>query len=240
MRFPDESYNLRIELDTHNCEFSPEEIEQFEEGLKPLRGPVEKFPVSDLYITITFQPRSNVYRVKTALVLTGRTLAAGDLDEQAYPAFKRCVRKLVRRLDSYEAELSEEEERVKHEKGTHQEVLPVQEPDAELLQKAFDDQNYQEFREAMYVYEEPLRKRIGRWVGRYPDIEAQIGDELKIADVVEEVFLNAWERWGERPQEVPVSAWLEQLIDPSLRLLAENPEEELENIEFIRSTEDLG
>ncbi|MCA9156156.1 MAG: hypothetical protein KDA38_15295, partial [Planctomycetales bacterium] len=101
MKFSDTSYNLRIELDTKHCELSPPEFEKLERGLEPLRKPVESFPVSDLYITIMFHPRSNSYRVKTALVLTGRTLVSGDADSQYYPAFERCVRKLIKRLDEY-------------------------------------------------------------------------------------------------------------------------------------------
>jgi len=237
--FPDTTYNLRIELDTHNCELSPAEIEHFEQGLQPLRKPVEKFPVSDLYITVSFQPRSNAYRVNTALVLSGRTLAAGDLEQNAYTAFERCVRKLVRRLEHYHADLDDEAERAKQEKGTHQEVLPEREPDGKALNLAIEEQDYAAFRRKMDVYEEPIRKRIGRWVTRYPEIDARIGDDLRLADMVEEVFLNAFERWDDRPREVRLGEWLEQLIDPSVRLLAEHPSRELENIEFVRSIRDM-
>jgi len=239
MPFSDTSYNLRIELDTNNCELTPTQIEHFEQGLAPLRKPVEKFPVSDLYITVTYQPRSNAYRVNTALVLTGRTLAAGDIDQYAYPAFERCIRKLARRVETYEADLADVEERKKHQKGTHHDVFPETPPDVELLEKAVAEQDYVAFRNAMTVYEEPLRKRIGRWVQRYPAIEQRIGEDLNLNDMVEEVFLNALERWDKRPDEVPLGEWLEQLIDPSVRLLAEHPAEELENIDFARSLREM-
>lgn len=239
MPFSDKSYNLRIELDTHNCELSAEEIAHFEQGLRPLRKPVESFPVSDLYITVTFQPRSNTYRVNTALVLSGQTLAAGDIDPLAYTALERCVRKLVRRLDAYKDSLEAADERSKHQKGTLHEVIPQAEPDTELLNEAVEQQDYGAFRRAMYVYEEPLRKRIGRWVGRYPEIDRRIGEDLKLNDMVEEVFLNALERWDERPRQMRVGEWLEQLIDPSVRLLAEHPSRELESISFARTLRDM-
>jgi len=239
MTFSDTSYNLRIELDTHNCELSAEEIEHFEEALNPLRKPVEKFPVSDLYITVTFQPRSNTYRVKMALVLPGRTLAAADVDEIVYTAFKRCVRKLTRRLKAYEADLENKDDRSKLQKGTHHELHPDQEPDTERLRQAIEEQDYTEFRKALAVYEELLRKRIGRWANRYPEIEARIGGDLAIDDLVEEVFLNAFERFEYKAEEVPLGDWLEHLIDPSIRLLAEHPTEELENIEFAKTLRDL-
>jgi hypothetical protein len=52
MKYSDQSYNLRIELDTKNCELTAGEITQLEEALSPLRQPVESFPVTDLYVTI--------------------------------------------------------------------------------------------------------------------------------------------------------------------------------------------
>jgi len=235
MNFPDTTYNLRIELDTHECDLTPDQIRQFEAALEPLRSPMEKFPVSDLYITVSYQERNGVYRVKTALVLPGRTLAAGDLDQYPYAAFERCVRKLLRRVLSYQAALDNEEEVRKHQKGTHQEVLPKQEPDAELLHSAVAEADYVKFREAMLVYEEPIRGRVGRWVQRFPDVEREIGSQLFLDDLVEEVFLNAFERWNERPQEVPLGEWLDKLVDPSIRLIAEHPDEELENIDFART-----
>ncbi|XZE53192.1 hypothetical protein SH139x_004921 [Planctomycetaceae bacterium SH139] len=38
-----EAYNLRIELDTKDCELSASEITRLERALEPLRKPVEKF-----------------------------------------------------------------------------------------------------------------------------------------------------------------------------------------------------
>ncbi|MEZ6111907.1 MAG: hypothetical protein R3C99_12945 [Pirellulaceae bacterium] len=235
MKFSDTSYNLRIELDTKHCELAAPEIEKLERGLEPLRKPVEAFPVSDLYITIMFHPRSSSYRVKTALVLTGRTLVSGDADSQYYPAFERCVRKLIKRLDEYKGSLGSDAEQAKQVKGTHHEVTPEIAPDAEQVQAAIDSGDYGEFRRATLVYEESIRKRIGRWVARYPELDAQIGDRIHIADLVEEVFLNAFERFENRPTEVRFSQWLEDLIDPSVRLVLQNPDQELENIEFARS-----
>lgn len=239
MPFSDTSYNLRIELDTKGCELSAAEIEHFERALRPLRNPVEKFPVSDLYITVIFQPRSNAYRVTTALVLTGRTLATGDLDLHPYSAFERCVRKLIRKLDNYEHDLGAEEDLHKHQLGTQHDIIPDMEPDAESLERAVENQDYTLFRETLLDYEEPVRLRIGRWVQRYPEIETRIGADLTLADMVEEVFLNAFERWPSRPAQLRLGEWLEQLIDPSIRLLADHPDEELENIDFVRTMREM-
>ena len=50
--------------------------------------------------------------------------------------------------------------------------------------------------------EESLRKRVGRWLGRYPEVQEKVGTDLAIADVVEAVFLNAFEGYDRRPRGV--------------------------------------
>lgn len=235
MKFSDQSHNLRIELVTENYTCPPAQIEYLERTLDLLRESVRNFPVSDLYIDIKFHPRSHDFRIKTALVLTGRTLATGDLDPNLEPAFERCVRKLVKRAEEYKADLGREPERHKHLVGTHQSVVPGQEPNGEVLEAAVRDGDYAAFREATFDYEEPIRKRVGRWIDRYPQVEAEIGDELKISDIVEEVFLNAFERYDSRPQQVRFGEWLDQLIDPSIKLLMRAPDEEMQNISFAQT-----
>lgn len=235
MTYSDETYNLRIELDTKHCQLSAEEIERLERGLHPLRKPVEKFPVSALYVTIEFFERSNDYRVKTVLQLPGAALATGDLEKEYYVAFERCVRKLVHKVVAYEGQLDDAEDRSKHLKGTRHDVAPTSDVDIAAVQQAVEQSDYAEFRVQLSVYEEPVRKRIGRWIQRYPDIEAQLGERFNLEDVVEEVFLNAFERFEERPETVPLGTWLEHLIDPSLRIISRHTMEELDNISFARS-----
>ena len=53
---------------------------------------------------------------------------------------------------------------------------------------------YERFRSLLFPYEESVRKRIGRWVQRYPEIEAQIGTRFDLEDAVEEVFLMAFDQ----------------------------------------------
>ena len=235
MKFSDQSYNLRTELDLKNCELSPTELKRLERTLDPLRRPLEKFPVSTLYLTIEFSERSQQYRVRAALQLPGRALATRDVDEVAYPAVRRSIRKLVHSLIAYEHELGDTEDRVKHVKGTRQNVVPSQGVDSGTVEEAVRGGDYVAFRKLLFPYEEPLRKRIGRWIERYPSLEAQLNDRLTLADIVEEVFLTAFERFDDRPQAVPFGQWLEGLIDPSIKLLASATDEELTNISFAQS-----
>jgi len=238
MRFSDESYDIRIQLDLHNCQFSPEALAEFESALDPLRKPVEKFPVSDLNIVITFQPRTNVYQVKMSLILSGGTLVTGEIHPVAYTAFEAAVRKMVRRLLAFEAELAAEADIAKRQEGTVQDVLPETDPDLAFIDSTAKSQDYAAFRKSLYPYEEVIRKRVGRWVQRYPDIDARIGIDLEIDDIVEEVFLNAFDRWESRPVEVPLGEWLDGMIDPSVKLLYEHPEEK-ENVELAKTLQEM-
>lgn len=238
MRFPDQKYNLRIQLDTKHFTVSPDEVAKMESALDALSRAVETFPGKDLLITINRHLRNNDYHVKTSLLLPGRTLFTGDRDIVWYAAFERCAGKLVRKVTSYKADLARMPEVSKHEKGTHQEVHPSSEPDAAVLAEAVRAGDYAAFRRATYVYEEPIRKRVGRWVQRYPEVNSQIGNSFPLADIVEEVFLNAFDRYDHWPPAVSLSEWLEHLIDPSVKALIEHPTEEKENIAFARTLTD--
>ena len=127
----------------------------------------------------------------------------------------------------------------KPHKGPPRAVAPARGPALQALQAAVSSGDYSAFREATYVYEEAIRKRIGRWVERYPVVERRLKTDLTLADMVEEVFLNAFERYEDKPDNVPLGEWLEQLIDPSLKLLSEHPSEELENIQFARTLHEM-
>lgn len=236
MRYSDESYNLRIELDTKHYDCSAEEIREMEDALEPLSRVSRDFPVSDLYITVIHHPRSKDFHVKTSLVLSGKTLFTGDRDANLYPAYERCVRKLVRKVETYKEKLTNAHEFTKQQEHTHVHVEPGSVPDHEALQQAVGDGDYVAFRRALDAYDDSLQKRIGRWIQRYPEVEAQLGATFTITDIAEEVFLNAFEQFEHRPPEELANEWLEGLIDPSVKALLRNTDEELENIRFARTS----
>ena len=232
--------NLRIELDTKNCNLRPEEIAKMETNLGVLRTMVGEFPVADLYLFVARHDRSNEFQVKASLVLTGRTLFTGDHDAHVHPAFLRCVRKLVAKLRGYLDDLGNKPAMAKQEEGTRRQVIPVAAPDGDALDRAVSDGDYAAFRRAAFVYEGPVRERTTRWINRYPELETQLGNGLSVNDAVDEVFLNAFERYAERPQSVRIGQWLEDLIDPSLRALAEHPDREKEQISLARTVQEMG
>jgi hypothetical protein len=52
---------------------------------------------------------------------------------------------------------------------------------------------------------------------------------------LEGVFLNAFERYTQRPTDVPLHDWLDGLIDPSLKALLRHPDEGRENASLART-----
>lgn len=237
-QFSDETYNLRIQLDTKHCDCSPQEIEQMEDALDPLSRVTRTFPVSDLYVAIHYHVRSRDYHVKTSLVLSGRTLFTGERHQEMYPAYKRCIDKLVRKVTAYKRDLDASDERAKTLKRTHQEIVPDQVPDVQALQECVNEGDYPGFRNQTLMFEEQVRKRVGRWIQRYPVLNSLIGITLEVADLVEDVFLTAFDQFESKPANVMLGEWFEQLIDQVVHDLLRDPERELENIEMARSALD--
>jgi ribosome-associated translation inhibitor RaiA len=222
-------------LEAKQCTFAPEELERFSEGLRPLEKVVEPFPVTDLYITIRRNLRSKDYHVTTALHVPSRTLFTGERhDDDAYTAFERCIRKLVSKVGAHKELLSTKAEHRKATGGTRQPLLPDHEPDLPAMCWAVSEGDYREFREHMDVYHEPVRLRVGRWIQRYPAIEAKLGIELSIDDVVENVFLAAFDGFRTRP-DVRFGEWLETLIHQAVRALVRKMDAEQENLSLVRS-----
>ena len=101
--------------------------------------------------------------------------------------------------------------------------------------EAVASDDYAAFRRTADVFEEGLAKRIGRWVQRYPEIESRLGEDMTISDIVEDVFLNAFEQFSRRPDGVPPGNWIESLIDPTVQALVQSPDEEFARISFARA-----
>jgi len=109
-----------------------------------------------------------------------------------------------------------------------------------VLTRAANAGDYRTFRTALAGYEEWLRKRVGRWIQRYPEAEARIGRGLAIGDVLEAVYLNAFEQFSRRPKAVPFHEWLDELIDPSLKAHLKHPDEERASASFARTVRQMG
>lgn len=226
---------LQIDLDAAGMSLSPGEIEMIEAEIGRLKPLVEKFPVQILHVTLEHNTRSQQYEVRLALVLSGQTFATGDVGAAWLPLLEQCVRKLIRRVEHYKQSMSGVPERQHRAAGTDAVLAPNQQIDGETVSRAIEQDDYTEFRHAMEPFEESLRDRIGRWVQRYPQVDAMIGERITIADIVEEVFLMAFEQFEHWHAELLFGQWLEGLIDPAVKAIARDPDGELEAINFQRT-----
>jgi len=234
MKFPDQSYNLLVDLDMKHCELPADELNKMETMLSPLGDMVRHFPVSKLHVLISYRPRTTDYVVRTSLILSGETLVSSDHHPQAHAAFEHCIDNLVRELQRYKDRLGDVSERAKQQEGTHHELLPTLPPDAEAVETAVRDGDYTAFRTAMSGYDAPVQQAVGRWVERYPEVAARIGNGLQISDIVEDVFLTAFEEYEHRPREVRLGEWLGRYIDTAIKAIAAHPDREIENVSMAR------
>src|SRR3954466_6312065 len=191
MRYSEDTSALRVQLDVHGGGVSPGEFEKMKASLDSLQKAVEKFPISDLHIYVEHNGRNNEFVVKTSLMLTGGTLVVSEHAPQAFTAFEQCVNVLLDQVRDYKDRLGGVPERQKQEKGTHQAVEATVDPDPEALNAAIDAADYNAFRQVTFGYEDSVSRRVGRWLERSADTDAQVGRTLQIGDVVEEVFLMA-------------------------------------------------
>jgi ribosome-associated translation inhibitor RaiA len=235
MKFPDHGIRFPIELDTKHCSPTPAELEKMRANLEPLLRAVEHFPVASLHAVLEQFQRTAKWRVKLSLALSGKTLVCTEDNPHLHAAFERCVDNLLREVSAYKARMENETEFQKEEKGTHHPLRPDVDPDPQAVEAAVHSADYTAFRLAIFGYEEPVRKRIGRWVERYPEFEARIGKGLEIEDLVEEVFLDAFEGYAGRPKELRLGEWLERLIDPATKEIMLGKNGELENARFART-----
>ncbi|MEM9586070.1 MAG: hypothetical protein AAGA03_02210 [Planctomycetota bacterium] len=235
MTFSDESYNLRIELDTKGCTLSAAEIEQMEEDMSTLRRQTEDFPVSNLYITVVRHPRAGDYHVKTTLALSGRKLFTGDRGTSMHPTFESCLRKLTKKVRAFKSQMRVGSDTSKLSEGTRQAVEPTRDVNIETLTKAVRGDDYESFRREIDVFEPSLIERVERWLHRYPELKSQFESAIPASDVVEEVFLNAFDQFDSRSHSVPPGDWLDSLINPSIQALLQKPDEEFEQICYSSS-----
>jgi ribosome-associated translation inhibitor RaiA len=236
MRYADDRYHMQVHMETKQCDIPADERTRMQGSLEPLGEAVKDYPASQLWLTFIHHPRSAMYNVEAKLQLPGRTLFTGEQDVYLDSAFQRCIGQLVRDVAACKNRRDQKaEEDTQRRAAFDRAVVAPVEPDDGVLGRAVQAGDYRAFRTALVGYEDSVRKRVGRWVQRYPEAQARIGRGLALGDLVEEVFLNAFERYAQRPDEVSFSNWLEGLIDPSLKLLLRRPDEERENASLART-----
>jgi ribosome-associated translation inhibitor RaiA len=235
MTHSDQSYNLLVDLDMKHCRLPADELNKMETMLSPLGDMVRNFPVSKLHVLISYRHRTNDYVVRTSLILSGETLVSSEHHALAHTAFEHCIDNLVREVQRYKDRLGAVTEQAKQREGTHHELVPTIAPDPQAIENAIENADYAAFRTATAGYEGPVTDLMGRWIERYPQVAARLGRSLNISDLVEDVFLIAFEEYEHRPKEIRFGEWLGRHIDTAIKAMAHHPEEELENINMVRA-----
>jgi ribosome-associated translation inhibitor RaiA len=218
---------LRVEITTKACKIPADQRARLQTWLAPVKDSVKDFPGATLHINAVHHPRSGLYHVEAELKLPGRTLFTGEEDAYLDTALRRCTQKLSRKAETYREQPDREAvEAAQRRAALDRDVIAPEDPQAGPLAEVAAAGDYRAFRIALAGYEEWLRKRVGRIVQRHPEAQARVGGTLLLGDVVEEVYLNAMERFTSRPTAVRLSEWLEGLIEPSIRALLRHPDEE--------------
>lgn len=239
MRHTENRRQLHIELETKDCALPADELPRLDRLLEEIATAMDGLPAT-LHIQIIYHEGSDRHHVEAALKLPRRTLTTGDWDTYLDTALQRSLRKLLHKIETYRREPDREADQIaRRVADLNRELIAPEDPADGPLGAAVAEQDYPRFRDLLANYEDWLRLRIGRWLQRYPEIEAQLGDRLRLGDIVEEVFLNAFEYYHQRPKNSRVRTWLEALIDPSLRALWNYPLEERESISHARSLREM-
>lgn len=239
MPFPDQARDLLIATDSDGVTISPAEQAKMDQDLNTLRKLIQTFPSPELKLEISNQTPS-IIRVGASLRLAGRTLfAAGQLNT-LHASWDEAIKRLISKVRAFKDQLGHVPERQKQNEGTLHDIVPTMAADAQAIDRAVQNMDYRAFREAMGVYEDPLEKRIGRWIERYPDAQERLGDSLIISEIVEEVFLNAFDQYNRRPESLRLGQWLENLIDPSVRTLLLDGGDEKKNLSFLQTAKEAG
>lgn len=229
---------MQTDFDVHQYVLSVSDRDRIENDLDGLSRQVEHFPIADLHILIEGNPRSNDVSIKLTLILPGSTLVATDHDDVLLTAFQRCLDSLLHEVEGYKARLDKEDHRQKVEKGTQHPTLPTRDIDLAAIERAVAAGDYGAFRLAMLPFEDPIQARAGRWIQRFPEYESRIGKDVKLSDVTEEIFLMAFDRFTDRPEQIPLGEWLADQIDPAIKALMTRTAEEMENINLVRNAID--
>src|SRR5215475_6520988 len=116
---PTASDRLPTAWDTRHCELSPMVRQKLEEGLEPVARLIRDFPVSNLHIQLEHFPRTNRWRVKTSLALTGETLVSLGEGDFLNPTFENCIANLFPDAHAYKARLRRVHAASREETGTH-------------------------------------------------------------------------------------------------------------------------
>lgn len=229
-----EEKGFRIQFRTKNYWLSEWEQKHLDGNALPLKKLARVFPIAELHVDIHRHKRTGTFHVKTTLQLPRRSLFTGERHVLLHPAYRQCIHKLTGKLKAFR-EMHRKRPRLRKAlKGTRHEVVALARPDIVEAERAAAEGDYRAFRAALDPYEAPLAARVGRLIRRHPKVQARLGKDFLVSDVVESAFLNAFERFGRRTGG-RLEDWLERQVAPSIDAFARRAGREKENVDIVRS-----
>jgi hypothetical protein len=227
---------LQVDVKTTGCDIPDDERARWQRWLEELDERVRSFANPSLEIHVAWHARSEVHNSEFKLKLPGRNLFVREKDAYLDLALERGLHRLGRKVDDYrEHPYVDSDENARRQASRDKEFVAPDLSEAGPLAQAVDAGDYRAFRRHLSNYEDWLNQRAGRLVQRNADAQAALGADFLLGDVVEEVYLTAFDRFAGRPANVPLSEWLEGLIQPSIRALLRNTDEEEMEIGFART-----
>lgn len=227
---------LRVAINPKECDIPRDERERMERTLAPLYEAVRDLPASDLALNVIHHPQKNAYHVEARLKIPGRSLARDAEDTYLDSAFQRCIAALVADVQANSSAAPANGRRT-----LDQDIVMPQDPDAGPLARAVAAGDYRTFRTGLAGYEEWLRGRVGRWIQRYPEAQERLRRRGRlVGDVLEEVYLHAFEKFAARPTDLRLSDWLDKLIDPALKEVLRHPDRAEEEASMARTVRQAG
>jgi hypothetical protein len=226
MQFVDERHHLQVHVDTEECQLPSDERARLQPSFDRLGEAVADLAAAELWLNVKFHPRSQQYHARAKLKLPGKTINTGEQNAYLDTALLRSLERMIHHVEAYKD--SPDRLSAQHaERLTrlNDEIIAPVEPDVGELGAAVQEADYAHFRRAFLSHEEYVRMRVGRWIQRYPEVQELIGQSFSIADLVEEVFLLAFERYPERPTHISLHEWLDNLIDPAVRSFWHHPDD---------------
>jgi hypothetical protein len=219
---------LQIEIDSQECRIPDDVRSRLQPDFERIGQSIAELGRSQLWLMVVYHPRSKAYHAQAKLKLPGETIITGDKQAFLDSAIEGCLQKVLRRIEGYKVDPDREAlQRAQSQVAMATDIVAPAEPDAGRLGQAIQSSDYRAFRLALLGHEEWIRKRVGRWIQRYPELQEQIGQKFEIADLVEEVFLVAFEQYKQRPAQISLRDWLDGLIDPAIKGFWHDPDDRI-------------
>ena len=170
---------------------------------------------TELRIAVERDDSNPTWEINAALHLPGRTLVATGTAPRPESALDIVLHGLAEQVDS----LEDNPERMTERRQGTEGVL-------ELL-KGWHTENRSQ---AFLSFITPLIASVGPYVQRelrVREIEEQaIGEQISTSDILDEVLLQSWERFGHHHKQQAFDLWLVQLADEALDRLCRHVAEE--------------